>query len=121
MTNISSADAFLIFAKWRDDKSQVQLSIHKPDGMVAGTPVSIISISESEESISAEIVLDGQKKKCRLNFRGGSFSYGEPADSAIFPEFAEGKWASYLDVQCPSGTIFIFAERFKKIRAGRKG
>ena len=99
MTNISSADAFLIFAKWRDDKPQVQLSMHKPDGRSDGTPVSIISISENEESVFAEITLDGQKKECTLNFRGAVFSYGEPSDSAVFPEFAEGKWASYLDVE----------------------
>lgn len=115
MMKISSAHAFLILGKWRDDKPQVQLSIHKSDGTADGTPVSIISISESEESILAEIVLDGQKKKCLLNFRGASFSYGEPADSAVFPEFAEGKWASYLDVECLSGTIYVFAERFKRM------
>jgi len=112
MTNISSTDAFLIFARWRDGKQQVQLSIHKPDGKSDGSPVSIISISENEESVFAEIVLDREKKKCLLNFRGASFSYGEPGDSAVFPEFAEGKWSSYLDVRCPSGTLFIFAERF---------
>jgi hypothetical protein len=110
MMNISSSEAFLIFAKWRDFKPQIQL-MRKPAGEVAGTPASIILISEKDESIDVEIVLNGQKTKCRFDLRGASFSYGEPADSAVFPEFAEGKWASYLDAQCPSGTLFIFAER----------
>jgi hypothetical protein len=114
MTNISSADAFLIFAKWRDEKPHVQLSMHKSDGRSGGTPVSIISISENEESILAEIVLDGQKKQCRFDFRQATFSYGEPADSAVYPEFAEGKWSSYLDVACLSGALYVFAERLAK-------
>ncbi len=114
MTSISPADAFLIFARWRDGKPLVQHSMHKSDGKSGGTPVSIISISENEESVFAEIVLDGQEKKCLLNFKGASFSYGEPSDSAVFPEFAEGKWASYLDVTCPSGNLYVFAERFKE-------
>jgi hypothetical protein len=113
MTKISSAEAFLIFAKWRDEKSQVQLSIRKPDGSSAGTPVSIISISGTKESVSAEIVLSGQKKKCLLDCRNASFSYGEPAEVAVFPEFAEGTWASYLVAECPSGTALVFAERVK--------
>jgi hypothetical protein len=55
-------------------------------------------VSDSEESVLAEIVVSEQKKKCLLDFREASFSHGEPSDSAVFPEFAEGNWVSYLAV-----------------------
>ncbi len=110
--NISASEAFLMFGKWRDGKSPVQLSIRKADGSEQGSPVSIISTSEIDESVDAEIVANTQKQSCRLDLRGASFSYGEPAHSALYPEFAEGKWTSYLVVECPTGTMFLSAERF---------
>jgi hypothetical protein len=111
MTNISPTDAFLMFAKWRDEKPQVQFCLRKVGSHMVSSPVSIFSISGNEERIDVEIVLNGQNQKCALDFRGASFSYGEPLDSAVFPEFAEKVWASYLSVDCPTGTQFLFAER----------
>ena len=111
MKSISLSDAFLMFAKWRDEKPRMRFCLRKKDSPFVGSPASIISTSESEERIDVEIILNGQNQKCGLNFRGASFSYGEPADSALFPEFAERVWASYLSVDCPSGTQFMFAER----------
>jgi hypothetical protein len=112
MEKISSAEAFLIFGKWRDEKSQVQLGISERNKLPRGTPAVITEISEQDETVDAVIVLNGQGQPCRLNFRGTSFQYGEPADSAGYPEFAEGKWVSYLHAVCPSGNEYVFAERF---------
>ena len=110
MTNISSSDAFGILGKWRDGTSQLHLSMRKADGSMDGALASIISVSDSEESVLAEIVVSEQKKKRLLDFREAFFSSGEPSDSAVFPEFAEGKWVSYLAVECPTGAMFLFAE-----------
>ena len=113
MTSISSADAFLIFGKWRDNESQIQVSFRK-EGKSAGSPAGILEVFPKEESISALIVVDGQPAKWTGDFRRASFSYGEPKDTAAFPEFAEGKWASYLLVELPDGDSILFAERFRE-------
>jgi len=63
MTNISSSEACGILGKWRDGTSQLHLSMRKADGSMDGTPASIISVSDSEESVLAEIVVSEQKKK----------------------------------------------------------
>jgi len=115
MTNISSSDAFVILEKWRDGTSQVRLSMRNADGSVDGTPVSIISTSDSDESVLVEMLLSGQGEKCCLDFRDASFSQGDPSDSAVFPEFAEGRWVSYLVVEFPTGAMFAFAERLSWI------
>ncbi len=115
MISISSSEAFLILGKWRENNSQLQLTIRSA-GKTVGSPARITETSPSDESISALIVLDGQTQLCRLDFRGASFQYGEPSDSALFPEFAEGKWASYLLVEVPSGNVYFFAERFVESR-----
>lgn len=111
MTSISSSDAFLILGKWRDNKSQLQISLER-QGKSAGTPAVIIETSPNEEGISASIVASGQAALWRCNFRGASFQYGEAADSAAFPEFAEGRWVSYLLADMPDGGTVLFAERF---------
>ena len=113
MRNISTAEAFLIFAKWRDECSQIQLSIFEPNGKSHGTPFSISAVSEKDEEIAGEIVQSEEKRKCALRLRGSIFAYGEPSEDAVFPEFAEGKWASYIDAECPNGVRFVFAERSK--------
>ena len=74
MINISSSDAFGILGKWRDGTSQLHLSMRKADGSMDGTPASIISVSDSEESVFAEIVVSEQKKKRLLDFREAFFS-----------------------------------------------
>jgi hypothetical protein len=111
MRNISSSDAFLILGKWRDKKSQLQISF-AGRGQLAGTPAVVIETSPQEETLSASIVASGQAAVWRCNLRGASFQYGEASDSAVFPEFAEGKWVSYLLAELPEGKTILFAERF---------
>jgi hypothetical protein len=111
MMSISSSEAFLILGKWRDNKAQLQIGFFKP-GKNAGTPGVITDTSPKDETIEALIVVNGQTAKWRFPLRGASFQYGEPADSAVFPEFAEGKWSSYLVAELPDGNTILFAERF---------
>lgn len=112
MVKISASEAFLIFGKWRDSKAQLQIGFFKLDGKTAGTPGVITEASPKEETISAVIVANGQEAGWRCSLRDASFQYGEPSDSAVYPEFAEGKWASYLSVELPDGNTVIFADRF---------
>lgn len=113
MKKLSSSDAFLILGKWRDEKSQVQINfLH--DGKQVGSPLEITEVSQGNEAVVATIVLNGQKTPCDFDFSGASFQYGEPLDTAPFPEFAEGKWESYLLIECPSGRSFLFAARLVK-------
>jgi hypothetical protein len=112
MKPISASDAFLIFEKWRDEQPQVHLSMRKKDGSSHGSsPVSIISTSEGDGTLDAQVVVDGKEQRWRVDWREASYLYGEPSDSAVYPEFVEGKWASYLVVDAPT-TMDLFAERF---------
>jgi len=112
MKPITVSDAFLIFAKWRDEQPQVHLSMRKKDASwQGGTPVSIIATSQSDGRVDVQVVVDGKEQPLRLDFRQASFLYGEPSDSAQYPEFAEGRWASYLVVDTPT-TMYLFSERF---------
>jgi hypothetical protein len=112
MINISSADAFLIFGKWRDNKSQLQVSFLESGKQVGGTPAVIIESSPKEETISVSIVAIEQPAQWDVSLRGASFQYGEPSDSPPFPERAEGVWESYLCVEMLDGKMAFFAERF---------
>jgi hypothetical protein len=111
MKSISSDEAFLIFGMWRDNASQLQLNMRGARENIS-SPAWITEISTIDFSVSGWIVADGQKAKCVFDFRDAVFEYGEPLDTAVYPEFAEGKWASYLLVTAPSGSTFFFTERF---------
>jgi hypothetical protein len=114
MMNISFSEACLILAKWRDNKSQLQITFFKPkeDLPSQGSPGIILNCPGKDAIVSALIIIDGQQAEWRVNLEGASFQYGEPVDSAVFPEFAEGKWASYLSVELHTGDLITFAERF---------
>jgi len=111
MTSISFSDAFLIFGKWRDNESQLQIRVSKPGKLAATPPGRILTCSPNEEKISLSIVVDRQNAIWDLPLAGASFQYGEPADSAVFPEFAERKWSSYLLAELTDGSSVLFAAR----------
>lgn len=115
MTSISSEEAFLIFGKWRDNKSQLQITFFKPKDEFPpqSSPGIILNCPGNDERLSAAIVVNGQQHEWRVDLAGASFQYGEPSDSALFPELAEGKWASYLSVELHTGDLILFAERFE--------
>jgi hypothetical protein len=111
MNEISLGVALWIFDKWKLMCSQLQASIFR-DGKSQGTPAMIEEISPGKENISVLIEANGQPAKWKLPLAGCSFSFGVPSEVAPFPEFAEGKWVAYLNVELPSGETVVFAERF---------
>jgi hypothetical protein len=82
MTNISSSDAFGILGKWRDGMSQLHLSMRKADGSMDGTPASIICLSDSEESVVAEIAVSEQKENHPSTFEK---HFSRPENLAFLP------------------------------------
>ena len=111
MTSISSEEAFLILGKWRDSNSHLQVGLYKPDARQTGSPGRILTCSPSDEIVSLSIVVNGQNAMWELPLKGASFEYGEPLDSAAFPEFAERVWSSYLLAKLVDGISVLFAER----------
>jgi hypothetical protein len=112
MDRISPEDAFLIFAKWRDNKSRLQMNLLGP-GTSGSTPAMIVNVSPEEKTVEASIAAEGQPTLCSCSFREASFQYGEPSDTAIFPEYAEGKWSAYLLAELKEGKSVLFVERFQ--------
>jgi hypothetical protein len=99
MTSISSEEAFPILRKWLDDNSRLQIVFFRLGKLIGSTPGLIKKASPNEESAIAFIVVDEQAREWHGNFRGVSSQYGEALDSALFPEYSEGKRVSYLFVE----------------------
>jgi hypothetical protein len=112
MTDISSGVAFWIFDAWR--KVEAQLQVVSINGALrASTPAVIWHTFPIASKISMVILLDdGQKREWELPLADAKFSFGTVGECAVFPEFAEGKWVSFLVADLPSGTQMLFAERF---------
>jgi hypothetical protein len=65
-----------------------------------------------ESKVSFVILEAGQKKEWRVSFEGCKFSFGVASECAVFPEFTEGKWVSYMAIEFPVGKQVLLAERF---------
>lgn len=115
MNEISSGVAFWILEKWRNMSVQLQLSYFSGSS-AQGSPAVISRISPMASKVSFVILdPDGQKKEWTLSFEYCKFSFGVAAECAVFPEFAEGKWVSYLAIELPNGKQILVAERFVDI------
>jgi hypothetical protein len=111
MNEISSGVAFWIFDNWRRVNAQLQASFFSGSES-AGSPAVIWRTSPNENKVSFVIVEAGQKKEWKVSFEHCKFSFGVASECAVFPEFAEGKWVSYMAIEFPNGKRVLLAERF---------
>jgi hypothetical protein len=111
MNEISSGVAFWIFDIWRQINAQLQASFFSGSES-AGSPAVIWRTSPMESKVSFVIFEAEQKKEWRVSFENCQFSFGVASESAVFPEFAEGKWVSYMAIEFPNGKRVLLAERF---------
>ena len=118
MNEISSGMAFWIFEIWRRMSTQLQLSYFGEWSDSIGSPAVIWHTSPISSKVSF-VILDtaGQKREWKLSFGDCKFSFGVASECAVFPEFAEGKWVSYLSVELPNGKRILAAERFLDIES----
>jgi hypothetical protein len=111
VSRISSEDAYLIFDKWRDEQSPLQLVMNRPPGLRAVNSALVKSVLPHSHQVVIAALVEGEGEylNVAVNLEGAEYEYEDA--SAVLPEFAGGKWVCFLAANFPNGNRYVFGER----------
>jgi len=109
VSKISAEDAYLIFNKWREERSALQLVMKRPPGLRAVNSTFVKSVLPASHQVLIAALVDGEYVSVAVNLQGAEFEYEEA--SAILPEFAGGKWVCFVAADFPNGNRYVFGEQ----------
>lgn len=109
MSRISSEDAYLIFDKWREERSPLQLVMKRPPGLRAVNAVFVKTVLPASHQLLIAALVDGEYLNVSVNLEAAEYEYEDA--SAVLPEFAGGKWVCFLAANFPNGNRYVFGER----------
>lgn len=113
MKEISRSVAFWIFDMWRKTAAQLQVDTIDPKSPSQGSPAVISRTLPNAAKVSMlAVTRDGQNVEWSIDMGNCRFFFGVTEECAPFPEFAEGKWVSFLSAQFPEEKSILFRERF---------
>jgi len=106
---ISPEDAYLIFDKWREEQSPLQLVMRRPPGLRAVNSTFVKSVLPHSHQVLITALVAGEYLNVAVNLEGAEYEYEDA--SAVLPEFAGGKWVCFLAANFPNGNRYVFGER----------
>ena len=109
MSWISPEDAYLIFDKWREEQSPLQLVMRRPPGLRAVNSTFVKSVLPHSHQVLITALVAGEYLNVAVNLEGAEYEYEDA--SAVLPEFAGGKWICFLAANFPNGNRYVFGER----------
>jgi hypothetical protein len=109
VSQISTEDAYLIFNKWRDEQSALQLVMKRPPGLRAVNSAFVKSVLPHTRQVLIAALVDDEYLGVAVNLEGAEYEYEDA--SAVLPEFAGGKWVCFLAANFPNGNRYVFGER----------
>lgn len=115
MSRISPEDAYLIFDKWREEESPLQLVMKRPPGLRAVNATFVKSVLPHSHQVLIAALVDGEYLNVAVNLEGAEYEYEDA--NAVLPEFAGGKWVCFLAANFPNGNSYVFGERAAKTEA----
>jgi hypothetical protein len=109
VSRISTEDAYLIFDKWREEQSPLQLVMKRPPGLRAVNSTFVKSVLAASHQVLIAALVDSEYLSVAVNLEGAEFEYEDA--NAILPDFAGGKWVCFLAANFPNGNRYVFGER----------
>ena len=109
MSRISPEDAYLIFDKWREERSPLQLVMKRPPGLRAVNAAFVKGVLQHSHEVLIAALVDGEYVNVAVNLEGAEYEYEDA--HAVLPEFAGGKWVCFLAANFPNGNRYVFGER----------
>jgi hypothetical protein len=109
VSKISSEDAYLIFDKWREERSPLQLVMKRPPGLRAVNSVFVKTVLPASHQVLIAALVDSEYLNVSVNLEAAEYEYEDA--SAVLPEFAGGKWVCFLAANFPNGNRYVFGER----------
>lgn len=109
VSKISPEDAYLIFDKWREEQSPLQLVMKRPPGLRAVNSTFVKSVLPHSHQVLIAALVDGEYLSVSVNLQGAEYEYEDA--NAVLPDFAGGKWVCFLAANFPNGNRYVFGER----------
>jgi hypothetical protein len=109
VSRISTEDAYLIFDKWREERSPLQLVMKRPPGLRAVNSVFVKTVLPASHQVLIAARVDGEYLNVSVNLEAAEYEYEDA--SAVLPEFAGGRWVCFLAANFPNGNRYVFGER----------
>ena len=108
MTSLS--DTFLIFRKWKEDSSWVELlSGPLEDAPILRPPGTRFKVVDVLEPNEIALLPEGKSDHpFSVDLRGATFRYGDPRETYAS---TSGVWVCFIEVKLASGQIWSLGER----------
>ena len=116
MSRITTEDAFLMLAKWSEERAPIQFVMSRPAIQTGGQRAASAAVVSEVLPHSQKALLtlrdeNGEEVSVTVSLEGAEWEYEDA--SAVLPEFVEMKWVCFLAATFPSGNRYVFGERIK--------
>jgi hypothetical protein len=109
MSRISPEDAYLIFDKWREERTQLQFVMKRPPGVRAVNSAFVTNVLPQSSQVLISALVEDEYLNVAVNLTSAEYEYEDA--NAVLPEFAGGKWVSFLAANFPNGNRYVFGEK----------
>ena len=109
MSRISPEDAYLIFDKWREERSPLQLVMKRPPGLRAVESAFVTGVLPHSHQVLISALVGAEYLKVAVNLQSAEYEYDDAG--AALPEFAAGKWVCFVAANFPNGNRYVFGEK----------
>jgi hypothetical protein len=109
VSRISPEDAYLIFDKWREERSPLQLVMKRPPGLRAVESAFVTGVLPHSHQVLISALVGAEYLKVAVNLQSAEYEYDDAG--AVLPEFAGGKWVCFVAAKFPNGNRYIFGEK----------
>jgi len=109
MSRISSDDAYLIFDKWREERSPLQLVMKRPPGLRSVNSAFVTKVLHQTSQVLISALVDGEYLDVAVNLTSAEYEYEDA--TVVLPEFAGEKWVCFLAANFPNGNRYVFGEK----------
>ena len=109
MSRISTEDAYLIFDKWREERSPLQLVMKRPPGLRAVNSAFVTNVLPHSSQVLISALVDGEYLDVAVNLASAEYEYEDA--TAVLPDFAGNKWVCFLAANFPNGNRYVFGEK----------
>jgi hypothetical protein len=109
VSRISPDDAYLIFDKWREERSPLQLAMKRPPGLRAVESAFVTAVLPQSHQVLISALVGAEYVKVAVNLLSAEYEYDDAG--AVVQEFTEGKWVCFLAANFPNGNRYVFAEK----------
>jgi hypothetical protein len=110
MSRISAEDAFLMLAKWKEERARIQVVMSRPVRQRAASAAVVNEVlPHSRKALLTLCDENGDDVGVTVSLEGAEWEYEDAG--AVLPDFADIQWVCFLAATFPNGNRYVFGER----------